>query len=280
MRKIAAFIILAVVTAGGAPAADPIAEAFARLYNFDFLGAHATLDRHAAAWPEDPMPHSVRAAVDLFYELDRLGILESEFFANNDRITDKKKLKPDPAVRERFFRSIETAQSTAQAVLKETPDDPQALYALCMTHGVLVDYVALVDRRQFHSLSLAKHSNGCAQKLLRTHPGAYDAYVTTGFTEYLAGSLPFFVRWFVKFENVQGSKERAIENLRTAAASGRYLGPFAKILLSIIYLREKKPEDSARMLEEFARDYPENALVRRELAKLAAQSGQAPFGQK
>jgi hypothetical protein len=260
--------------------ADPIAQAFARLYNFDFRGAHAILDRHTAARPEDPMGYSAGAAVDLFYELDRLSILEAEFLADDDRIADKKKLKPDPEVRARFFRSVGTAQSKAQAILSRNPQQAEALYALCMSHGVTGDYTAMIERRQIQSLAIQKQSNSCTQRLLAAHPDAYDAYVTTGFTEYLVGSLPFFVKWFVKFDNVQGSKEKAIADLQLAARSGNYLRPFAKILLAILYLREKKPDESTRMLESFAQEYPENPLVRRELAKLTLKHGQGPLGQK
>ncbi|MBK5293912.1 MAG: hypothetical protein JJE04_19840 [Acidobacteriia bacterium] len=52
------------------------------------------------------------------------------------------------------------------------------------------------------------------------------------------------------------------------AREGRYLGPFARILLSILYLREKKPQSTIRLLDALVRDFPENPLLRRELAKL------------
>jgi predicted Zn-dependent protease len=264
----------------GAEPADPIGQAFARLYNFDFPGAHTILDRHTGSHPEDPMGYSARAAVDLFYELDRLSVLEGEFLTDDERLTDKKRLPVDPRVRARFFRSVGTAQSKAQATLSRNPQQAEALYALCMSYGVTGDYAALVERRQIQSLSFNKQSNSCAQRLLAAHPDAYDAYVTTGFTEYLAGSLPFFVKWFVKFDNVQGSKPKAIADLQLAARSGNYLRPFAKILLAILYLREKNPDESARMLQSFAQEYPENPLVRRELAKLTLKNGQGPLGQK
>jgi hypothetical protein len=262
-------------------AADSIQQAFERLYNFDFTGAHAVLDRHLAGRPDDAMGHSVRAAVLLFYELDRLAVLENEFFENDRRIADERnKPKPDPGVRARFFQAVEGAQARANAVLAARPDDPDALYALCMSHGLLGDYTALIERRNLATLAIAKRSNSCAQRLLRAHPEVHDAWVTVGFTEYLAGSLPFFVRWFVRFEGVQGSKQVGIAIMQKASQSGRYLSPFAKILLSIAYLREKKLEESRRMLAEFNRDYPENQLVRRELARLTERLAGGFAGQK
>ena len=95
--------------------------------------------------------------------------------------------------------------------------------------------------------------------------------MTTGFSEYLVGSLPFFIRWFVRFDDVKGSKEQGIQNLQLVAQSGRYLKPFAKFLLAIAYLREKKPQESEKILASLAMEYPENPLIRKELGKLSAR---------
>ena len=55
------------------------------------------------------------------------------------------------------------------------------------------------------------------QQLLKLDPKFYDAYLTAGFSEYVLGSLPFFVRWFVHWENVNGSKEAGKQHLELAA---------------------------------------------------------------
>jgi hypothetical protein len=61
-----------------------------------------------------------------------------------------------------------------------------------------------------------------------------------------------------------------VKKLEKVVAGGRYLGPFAKILLSIIHLREKRYSESIRLLSELNRDFPENPLYRKELTKLRA----------
>jgi hypothetical protein len=96
---------------------DEIDLAFGRLYNFDFNGAHAILTKRIAATPNEPLPYAVRASAYLFYELDRLSILETEFFSNDSRIADKKKIKPDPAVRANLLKALEDAQFRADALL-------------------------------------------------------------------------------------------------------------------------------------------------------------------
>ena len=88
------FLLAALYAAPLLAAGEPvhIGEAFEKLYNFNFPAAHAILDRYISTHPDEPLPYAVRGAADLFFELDRLGILEEEFFVNDDRIAEKKKL--------------------------------------------------------------------------------------------------------------------------------------------------------------------------------------------
>jgi hypothetical protein len=266
-------MILCAASAGSTQAAvrviPEISTAIDRLYNFDFQGTHATLDRYIASHPDEPLPYAIRASAYLFFELDRLGILESQFFASDKRIADKKGLKPDPAVRTAFLNAVNDAETRASAMLASHPDDENALFAMAVTLGVITDYTAFVEKKQFGSLSPAKRSNTYAQRLLQVDPAFADAYVTAGLSEYLIGSLPFFIRWFVHFDGVSGSKERGVEQLQRAAREGRYLRSFAKILLGLIYLREKKPAQTRQLLAELVREYPQNTLFRKELARFS-----------
>jgi hypothetical protein len=239
------------------------------MYNQDYVGAHQVLDRYIATRPQDPLPYAFQASAYLFYELDRLGILESEFLTDDKKIAEKKKkVDPDPVVREKFVRAVHDVETRADAILKVSPDDTQALFAMCIAQGVSTDYMAFVEKKQFSSLSIAKRSNSYAQHLLRVDPKFYDAYLTAGISEYMLGSLPFFVRWFVHFDNVDGSKDRGVDRLRLVAREGHYFKPFSKIMLSIIGLREKRPQETQQWLTELAHDYPENRLFRKELVKL------------
>ncbi len=253
---------------------SPIDEAFRDLYNFRFAATHEVLNRYIAAHPQEALPYAVRASAYLFYELDRMGILESEFLIDDKRIAKKEKsLQPDLKVRAGFMRSLDDAQSRATAALAANPNDKQALLALCMAQGVTMDYMAFIEKHQFRSLTPAERSNSYAQRLIKLDPAFDDAYLTAGLSEYLVASLPFFIRWFVHFDNINGNKEKGVESLEKVARDGHYLKPFAKILLGIIDLREKKYRDAQRLLLELNRDYPENPLFRTELVKLNSKVG-------
>jgi hypothetical protein len=254
-------------------------QAFVRMYEFDFPGAHAILDREIAQDASNPLPYSVKASAFFFSELDRLKILQTEFFEDDDKVVDRRKLSPDPAIRRQIFRLFELSRQHAAARLAQQPGDREALFAQAMASGLETDYAALVERRRFGSFSLAKQSQTHALKLLALDPPYYDAHLTTGSVEYVVGSLPFFLRWFVRIDQVEGSKERAVEHLRIVAERGRYYGPFARVLLSVIALREKRPWEAESLLTGLCSEFPLNPLFRRELDRTRGLArSKAPAG--
>lgn len=257
------------------PGPTALDRTFNRLYNFDFAGANAILDEQLRVHPDDPLLYSVRGAAYLFAEFSRLKILETEFFADDEKITDRKKLKPDPVVRARLFEVTLEARKRARARLASDSKDRDAMFAMCMAAGIETDYSCLVEKKYFRSYSLSKEAQLYARKLLALKPPSYDAYVTLGSAEYAVGSLNFFFRLFIHFDEIQGSKQKAIENLRKVVAYGRYYPPFAKILLSVIFLREKQPQQALALLREVEHDFPENPLIKNEVRRLAVKLGLA-----
>ncbi len=249
------------------PAID---RAFLRLYNFDFPGAQTILADYSKKQPDDPLGYAVTAGTLLFAEMYRLQILQTEFFTD-DRLAGKRKLKPDAALRVKLFEALEQARKRAAVRLAVDPDDTNALFAMCMAAGVETDYTAFVEGRRWRGLKMARQANSYAQKLLAKKPPFYDAHHTVGTIEYVVGSLPFFLRWFIRFDQVEGDKQAGVAKLREVAEKGRYFGPYAKILLAVIHLREKRTKEAATLLEELARQFPENPLIRQELAKLTVR---------
>jgi hypothetical protein len=242
-------------------------RAYARLYNFDFKGAQEILDQQRRVDTQEPLLVATKAAAYLFSELDRLRILELDFFTDDEKVVDRRKLVPDPAVRQRFFQTVAESDRLANARLAAKPNDPDAILALCMTTGLVTDYAALVEKRRFGSFALAKQSHIWAHKLLELKPPVTDAYMTFGTAEYIVGSLPFFVRWFVHLDQVEGNKKKGMDELELVAKEGKYYGPFARMLLAVIAIREKRPWDAESLLAGLAAEYPENPLIRQELAR-------------
>jgi hypothetical protein len=245
-----------------------IDRAFVQLYNHDFQAAHRIANEHLGSKPDDPLGYGVRASAYLFEELDRLGLLESEFFANDKRIAEKKKLKADPNVKAKFEDAIGALRAKAESRLASKPNDVEAMFAMSLASGLKGDYVALIEKRQFASWSHIKESTEWSLKVLKANPNYTDAYLTAGMTEYIVGSMPFFLRWMVRPDGVEGNKEIGKAKLMKVAESGRYYKPFAKILLALCYVREKKYHETQRLLSDLVAQFPRNPSFRRELDKV------------
>ncbi len=263
-----AFLALSSTLRADGPEGITPDAAINRLYNFDFTGAHRILDAWDAAHPDDALGHALQAATFMFGEFARLQILESEFFEDDKKFVEKKNLHYDPVVRGQFYGEIDTARKLALAKLAKDPNDQNALFVMTISGGLLTDFTSLIERKNIASLGYAKEAQTYAVKLLSINPNYGDAYLTTGFSEYLVGSLPFFVKWFTHFDNTEGNKTEAIAKLQKVSQTGHYLAPFAKILLSIIYLREKQPLESEKLLKQLVAAYPENPLLKKELVKV------------
>jgi hypothetical protein len=256
----------------GMQASPALDEAFSRLYNFDFAGSQQVARAYTETSPEDPVGHAARAAAYLFSELHRLNLLGKEFMTSDDRIKSKEKIVAKEVAQAEFQKAAAEVRRLAERALAKNPADANALLAMTLIAGMERDYAALVEKRLRASLDYAKESQQYARRLIAADPTQYDAYFTFGFSEYLVGSLPFFARWFMKLDGVVGDKQKGLEELETAAERGRYLKPFARMMLAMFYLREKRPDDSRRHLRELAKDFPGNPAVKSELSKISADT--------
>ena len=81
----------------------------------------------------------------------------------------------------------------------------------------------------------------------------------------LAGSR--FALWF---EGIHGDKKLGMEQVARAAANGRYLGPFAKIILALAACRENQAALARKLLRELIEQYPDSELFASEYTKVSS----------
>ena len=110
------------------------------------------------------------------------------------------------------------------------------------------------------------------QKLLAVDPDYGDAYLATGLSKYLIGSSSAPVRWILSIGGFSADKHQGIRELEWTARSGRYLAPFARLLLAVAYLREHDGPRARHMLEALRDEFPQNPLYAREIARIDASA--------
>jgi tetratricopeptide (TPR) repeat protein len=242
------------------------------LYELKSEEAHKQFEAWQKSHPEDPLGSAAEAAAYLFEECYRQGVLTSEFFLDDKRFLGKIPLKPDPELRAAFFAADKQAQDLAQLQLKTNPDDPNALFAMTLSLGMEADYASLIEKRQLDSLKKIREADAYSKRLLKIAPDAADAYVGLGTANYFIGSQPIVTKFFLGVVGIHGDKEAGIHQIEITADHGHYLAPFAKIMLALAALREKKPEVARTQLHELVVEFPENPLFANELAKLNASA--------
>ena len=241
---------------------------FLGLYNLDFEGAQKNFSSWETQHPDDPVGPVSQAAGFLFSEFNRLGVLEGQFFENDDSFAARSKLSPDPEVRGRFETAVDHAQALAHARLNKDAKDRDALFALTLASGLQADYAALIEKKNLASLHYAKEASAWAQQLLAICNDCSDVLVATGFSKYIIGSMSAPVRWLLRMGGLPGDKRGGISDLQTTAEHGHYLAPFARVLLAIAYVRDKDKIHALELLIALRAQFPGNTLFPREIARL------------
>ena len=208
------------------------------------------------------------AAAYLFSELERLHVLDSELFVDDDKFRLRQHLAASPETKRAFEDELSKGRESSQRVRSRAPDDQNALLADVLAHGLEADYLSLVEHRDLAALGIVKEGRTLALHLLNTHPDCYDAYLAIGVENYLLSLKPAPVRWILNLSGAQTSKQEGIAKLRLTAEKGYLLQPYARMLLAVAALRDNDKANAAHILEGLVREFPHNRLYATELARI------------
>ena len=97
-RTVVLISVLAAAASAGR-AEVTLENGYSHMYNLQFEEAHVTFQEWERLHAGDPMGPVSDAAAFLFEELDRLHVLQSEFFVHDQHWITDHKLEPDPRMR-------------------------------------------------------------------------------------------------------------------------------------------------------------------------------------
>ena len=262
-------LALLVVVGRSALAADPkqiYDEATNALYNLDFNTAqrgYETLTREHAENPD--YWNGLASAIWLKISFDQQK-LNLESFSGKTLGTRESKDTVNPEDEKRLRDTIATAIQKADAMLSKNPNDVRALYAKGISNGTLASFEALAKRSYVSAHGKAKVAHDLHEQVLKLDPTFDDAYLAVGAYDYVVGVIPGFVRFLLTPFGVRSAgKDMGIQELETAAAKGKTSSTDAKMILLVVYSREKRYEQALQLIEEIHGKYPRNFLV--ELSK-------------
>lgn len=243
-------------------------KSYRAMYNLQFDEALRQSEAAKLLDKTDPVPWMAQACAVLFREFDRLHILRSELFGADDRFSDGPALAWNQQDHAAFEEALNGADRIAQQLLQHDKEDSRALFALTLVNGLRADNAALIEKKKFSALSYTKTADGYAERLLARWPDYYDAYLATGFSKYIIGGKAAPVRWMLRLGGFKGDQEEGVRELTLVADHGRFLLPFARILLAFDDLRHKNKVEARRKLAWLHEQFPGNPLFLQEIAKL------------
>jgi tetratricopeptide (TPR) repeat protein len=175
-------------------------------------------------------------------------------------------------------QSASTTISKADARLAHNPGDTMALYAKGNANGILAAFEAIVKGSYIAAFRDAREARNLHAQVLKLDPSFIDAKLTLGLYDYAVGSIPGVIRSLLWIFGLSGGDKAAgIANVAEVAMRGKRAATDAKVLLIVIYNREKQYENALALTSELHRRYPQNYLF--EVSEAALNSRLRRFDQ-
>jgi hypothetical protein len=243
-------------------------EGFGLLYVQKYPEARENFSAWTSAHPDDPFGFVASAASYLFEEFYRQGVMTSDFFLDDKKFLRGIEGKPDPDRLKGFDTELAQARKLANARLSKNKNDAAGLFALTLAAGMESNSDSILQKKHVEGLKRMKEANEHAKLLLAERPDANDAWVAPGSANYIIGCLSGGVRMVLWFGGVHGDKKLGMELVGKTAEKGRYLEPFAKVLLALAARREKQDALAKKLLHELTEEFPDSPLFAAEYAKV------------
>jgi tetratricopeptide (TPR) repeat protein len=253
-------------------------DGFHDLYVQKFPEAREIFEKWANAHPDEPFGQVAIAASHLFEEFYLQHVLTSDYFLNDKRFLGGITGTPDPGRIQGFQSAVAKARALAFQRLKKNSRDPEGLYTLTLAAGMESDAYSMLLKKHYDALKHLKEANVNAELLLKQRPDAYDAYVALGCANYIIGSLPGSARFMLWFGGIHGDKRLGMEQVQKTVDGGRYLKPFAQILLALSARREKQEALAQKLLKDLTEEFPGNPVYIAEYEKALGRPIPASIG--
>ncbi|MDA2934998.1 hypothetical protein MYX82_11745 [Acidobacteria bacterium AH-259-D05] len=247
---------------------------FEQLYNLDHNGAKKTFEALGSEYPDHPAPPLYVASVIWLHELFQRQELDLSLFTAPGYFTEATQQVMELEDRRAFFKGVEECQNLAQSILQSNRSHKDARYFMGLSYAILGSFSITVDRRKNQAFQYGKKAYKYHRELVTEDPDYYDAYMSVGVYEYIVDNLPWYIKWLAVIMGYRGSEEQAFEYLNLAAEKARYVSDDARIMLMVLWVREKQYQQAltqARLLHE---RYPRNYLFHLNHAQILERMGE------
>ncbi len=235
------------------------------VFNLDYEGARQTFKQMARLFPDDPTGSQMLASTLWLETLNGSRLQQAAIYSSQSFDADTED-KPDQHVIQEFRDLTRQATQLARARWQRNPRDPQTLYALGAVESLRASFEVTVERRFVAALRDGSSGVNRHRDVIKLDPNFHDAELTIGLYDYVIGTLPLAAKLVASMAGARGSKRRGIQTLERVAKEGHWERDYARLLLMVVYKREKRFPESLALSRELQEKYPRNYLFRLETA--------------
>ena len=251
---------------------------FADMYNLDYEKARQAFALLEKEYPDHPAPPLYTASIYWLEEmLRRQDAALNRFLVPAYFWQETKHVMP-PRDREAFFQGLNKSEALANAILEKNRSDKDSRYFLATAYGLRASFAVTVDHSLREAFSTGKKAYSLTKKLIEEDPNYHDARLTVGVYEYIAGNIPWVIKWITFFVGVRGNKEQGFAHLKTASEKGQYIKNEAELVLMVFCVRERRYGEALEIARSLHSRFPRNFLFAVNVAqilKLAGKKDQA-----
>jgi tetratricopeptide (TPR) repeat protein len=234
------------------------------MYNLDFEEARRRFEEVQQRFPDHPAGQYY-LATNLFLRTltkpSRLLPLLSNL-SGSKTFGENSEDKVDQETVQQFRTLTRQAILLAKARLERDSRNLVALYFLGATQGLSAAFKGTLEGSVVGAMRDGSSAVDKHRELLKLDPNFHDAELSIGLYDYTVGALPLPVKVLAAIANVRGSKKRGLETLERVGREGRLERYISKLILVILYKREKRYKEALERARELTAKYPRSYLFK------------------
>ncbi len=247
---------------------DRVSPAIELLRNLEYNAAKAQLRACVDSTPSDLRAWNYLAIATLYDEMFERGVLESGVYGEGGEVFKATKVDVTPSFQQELSSILDKSQQMAEQRLNNDPKDKDAMYWAGVAHGTHATYHFALRKEYMSALHEATAAYKYHSDLLKLDPDYVDSYLVVGVNNYVVGSLPWYIKVFASLTGRHGDRAEGLRQVKQVTEQGHYAREDAKLMLAVLYQREKMYGPALSLYQEMARSFPRNYLLQYEVSNL------------
>lgn len=253
---------------------DLVKRAFRAAYSLDHDEAMSLAHQAVALTPDDPAAHRAVASIVWMRILFLRGAVTVDQYMGTVSKSNVPLPKPPADLDGEFSHEVTTAINLADAQFRKNPRDYSAEYDLGTAYGLQASYAASVEGSVMAAFRAAKRAFDAQEDVLDHDRSRTDAGLIVGTYRYIISELGLPSRMLAYIVGFGGDKQKGFA-LIEKAASNPNTHIDATLTLILLYSREGRHADAARLAHNLGAEFPRNRILTLEEGAADIRAGKA-----